>query len=194
MSVFQMNEEELRDFRTLASEWRKDPYICIMKSFIQHGTITTYDHCLNVAAMAFWINRRWHLKADERVLVTGAILHDFFLYDWHGRDQGASHKAEALTACSERLKRLPDSKITGREIGVGPGDWTHSYKHPLIAGENAQKLFGVDLRTRKVIESHMWPYTFWRLPGSREAWIVSIADKYCSAKETLFCRRKGGRS
>ena len=51
----------------------------------------------------------------------------------------------------------------------------------------------VKSNAKKVIESHMWPLTLRAFPGSREAAIVCFADKYCSAWETLFMRKKGGR-
>ena len=48
---------------------------------------------------------------------------------------------------------------------------------------------GVDEDTAKVIHSHMWPLNLTRLPASKEAWIVCIADKCCSLHETLFRRK-----
>lgn len=54
-----------------------------MQQFIQHGTVTTYEHCLRVTRIAYWLNLHWHCHADEVSLVRGAFLHDFYLYDWH---------------------------------------------------------------------------------------------------------------
>ena len=55
------------------------------KNYIQHGDVTTYQHCKNVVRVSFWLNRRLHLHADETSLAVGAFLHDFYLYDWHKR-------------------------------------------------------------------------------------------------------------
>ena len=60
-----------------------DPHALEMQQFIQHGTVTTYEHCMRVVRIAFWLNRRLGLAADEVSLVRGAFLHDFYLYDWH---------------------------------------------------------------------------------------------------------------
>lgn len=188
MHLFTLSENESKDFHQLIAVWTRDQYVTIMKHFIQHGVITTYDHSLSVAAIAFWFNRRWRLGADEERLIRCAILHDFFLYDWHG--SGPSKSVTPLSLlCGEKFKGLPLSKVTNQRVGIGPGNWTHSYKHPLIASENASHIFGIDRKEQKIIECHMWPYTFWRLPSCREAWIIVLADKYCSSRETLFCRK-----
>ncbi|MDR2536008.1 MAG: HD domain-containing protein [Treponema sp.] len=54
----------------------------LCKSFIQHGCISVYEHSLEVAKMSFSIGEFFKIK-DQQSLVRGALLHDFFLYDWH---------------------------------------------------------------------------------------------------------------
>lgn len=68
------------------------------------------------------------------------------------------------------------------------GHGLHGFSHSNTAMENAINHFGIGKRTQAVIESHMWPLTFTKIPKSREAWIVCIADKCISTKETLLCR------
>ena len=68
------------------------------------------------------------------------------------------------------------------------GNGLHGFSHSNTAKRNAVKHFGVSRRTQQVIESHMWPLTITKIPKSREAWIVCIADKCVSAKETVLCR------
>ena len=62
-----------------------------MKRYVQHGRVSTYAHCERVARLSWLLNRDLHLGADERALLTGAMLHDFYLYDWHRRD-GGTHR------------------------------------------------------------------------------------------------------
>lgn len=62
-----------------------------MRQYIQHGNVTTYDHCMNVAVLSYWLAVRFHLPVNKRVLVTGAFLHDFYLYDWHSKNHGRLH-------------------------------------------------------------------------------------------------------
>ena len=54
-----------------------------MKTFIQHGHISTYEHVINVVCMSCRVDRRFHARSDKRSLIRGAFLHDFYLYDWH---------------------------------------------------------------------------------------------------------------
>lgn len=57
-----------------------------MKQYIQHGHTSTYEHCMHVVQLSYWLNHQLHLHADEQALLTGAFLHDFYLYDWHEKD------------------------------------------------------------------------------------------------------------
>ena len=72
-----------------------------MKKYIQHGAISTYDHCRNVVRVSYWLSRRLKIRVDERALARGAFLHDFYLYDWHISDSherlhGFHHPSVAL--------------------------------------------------------------------------------------------------
>ena len=61
-----------------------------MGQYIQHGNTSTLTHCLVVAyysyRMALWLPLRFSYKS----LVRGAMLHDFYLYDWHIPDKSHS--------------------------------------------------------------------------------------------------------
>ena len=59
-----------------------------LKAYRQHGRCSVYDHSLDVASLALRLSRRLHLKTDESALIRGALLHDYFLYDWHVRQPG----------------------------------------------------------------------------------------------------------
>ena len=37
-----------------------------MKKYVQHGTISTYDHCRNVVRVSYWLSRRLRIRVDER--------------------------------------------------------------------------------------------------------------------------------
>lgn len=58
------------------------------KDAFQHGDTTVYEHSIHVAYKSLEIARAWHLKVDEASLIRGALLHDYFLYDWHNADEG----------------------------------------------------------------------------------------------------------
>ena len=47
----------------------------------QHHATSRYQHCLNVAWYSYLMARKAGL--DYRSCARGAMLHDFYLYDWH---------------------------------------------------------------------------------------------------------------
>ena len=65
---------------------RQNPRVLLMKNYLQHGRVSTYEHCENVAKASIHLNHSFHLHADERIMVRAAMLHDFYLYDWHMPD------------------------------------------------------------------------------------------------------------
>ena len=54
-----------------------------MKNYIQHGTVSTYEHCFNVALTCSKLTDFLKLKVNYDEMIIGAFLHDFYLYDWH---------------------------------------------------------------------------------------------------------------
>ena len=64
----------------------------------------------------------------------------------------------------------------------------HGFTHAAEAASNAANDFDLTDREKNIIESHMWPLNLTRLPRSKEAALVCVADKVCSLKETLFYR------
>ncbi|MCR5786028.1 MAG: HD domain-containing protein [Eubacterium sp.] len=112
-----LSKKELEEFEEIVKEYKNHPAVLSMKKYIQHGKITTYDHCEDVAKHCFWINRRLKLGADENSLVIGAFLHDFYLYDWHfsteeskghatGHAGRAKNNAVKHFGVSEKIQRI----------------------------------------------------------------------------------------
>ena len=95
------------------------------------------------------------VNADVKTTVRAAMLHDLYLYDWHIKD--------------------PENRPP----------LTHGFTHPAAAAENAKKYFEPSEKELKIIRSHMWPLTLLHMPTSKEAFIVTMADKYCATNETL---------
>ena len=65
----------------------------------------------------------------------------------------------------------------------------HLKDHPYIAAENAEKDFGIHEPIKKVIKSHMWPINFTEFPKTKEARIISHADKTIYLREIICSRR-----
>ena len=63
--------------------------------FMQHGDVSVYEHSVSVAKTCVLIARKLSLKVNYDSLVKGALLHDYFLYDWHIKDP--SHRLHGFT-------------------------------------------------------------------------------------------------
>ena len=79
------NDKNVRDAEQLVEEMAKDPRVLRMKSFTQHGKVSTYEHSLSVARMSLRLAKGLRLNVDRAEMVRGALLHDYYLYDWHSR-------------------------------------------------------------------------------------------------------------
>lgn len=71
------------------------------REYTQHGCISCYDHSLAVAFYSLKIANRFRLRCNRESLVKGALLHDFFLYDWHLPDR--SHGLHGFTHAKTAL-------------------------------------------------------------------------------------------
>ncbi|MCR4590005.1 MAG: HD domain-containing protein [Lachnospiraceae bacterium] len=151
-----LNRSEQKEIDRILSGIKENERVQNMKKFVQHGKVSTYRHCENVTRLSYLLNKRLGLRADTETLLKGAMLHDFYLYDWHEKDNGTH-------------------------------DW-HGFIHADRAIKNAETVFGVNDKVKHVVHCHMWPLNITRLPRSREAWIVCVADKCVSLFESLFLR------
>ena len=150
----------IEDYKKLDEEY----YDCIkdlvenvkvlkMDEFIQHGNTSCLKHCLAVSYKSYRFAKTFNL--DYKAVARAALLHDFFLYDWHH---------------NKKKKHLFQK---------------HGYIHPKIALENAIKYFDLTPKEQDIILKHMWPLTLRSIPKYKESMLVCFVDKYISSKETL---------
>lgn len=71
------------------------------KKFLQHGKVSVYTHSVRVAVLSLFLAELLRVKVNEEAMMRGALLHDYFLYDWHEKDDshrwhGFSHARAAL--------------------------------------------------------------------------------------------------
>lgn len=59
------------------------------KRFAHHAHTSVFAHSVAVAYVCVYLALKLHMRVDMRALVRGALLHDYFLYDWHAFDGGA---------------------------------------------------------------------------------------------------------
>lgn len=123
-----------------------------LKDFFHHNS-SIYAHVHDVAYFSYRVSK--YFKLDYRSAARGALLHDFFLYDWRNHD----------------VPDLPREKF-------------HGLAHPAIAVANAKKYFTLNEIEEDIIKRHMWPLTLVP-PKYKESYIVSFADKYLSSREFI---------
>ena len=92
----------------------------LTRGFIQHGDVSVYEHVVSVArasAAAGASLERMGVRVDRPSLIRGALLHDYFLYDWH--DPDPSHRLHGFTHPAAALARaLEDFELTERERNI----------------------------------------------------------------------------
>ena len=91
--MMRLTEQQGRDFSRIVAPYLARGEVRRMDSYIQHGNVTTLAHCMRVARTCYSWSCRLNLKVNNEDLVTGALLHDFYLYDWHDRSTSRPHHA-----------------------------------------------------------------------------------------------------
>ncbi len=84
----------------------------LSQSFRQHGDVSVALHCFFAAVVCVRLARALALRVDTRALVRGALLHDYFLYDWH--DPDPSHRLHGFRHAGFALRNA------GRDFFLGP--------------------------------------------------------------------------
>ena len=101
-----------------------------MNRYIQHGNTSCLLHSIAVSYYSYRLAKFLRLNIHEKELIRGALLHDYFLYDWH-----AKYKPT-------------------RNVGL------HGRIHPKIALFNARKDYDINELEADIIARHMFPLTF----------------------------------
>ena len=90
-----------------------------MKEYIQHGNVTVNAHVMNVARYSVALSERLHISCSKRELVRGALLHDYFLYDWHIPDKENPHNLHGFYHPGVALRNAErEYKLTEREKNI----------------------------------------------------------------------------
>jgi len=148
------------EYISYITEFAKSDAVKEMKSYVQHGDTSTYEHCLNVSYYSYKVAKKLGLNARECAI--GGLLHDLFLYDWHDKNRDG-HKEFFLP---------------------------HGFTHGVVAERNARKYFEIDEICSDIIITHMFPLTIWKVPKYKESYVVLMVDKYLSTAEVFSRKRK----
>jgi uncharacterized protein len=89
------------------------------KEHIQHGNMSVQEHCINVAKASLYIKDKLNIQCDTRDLVRGALLHDYFLYDWHISDKKDPHRLHGFYHPGRALKNAQkEYDVTVRQADI----------------------------------------------------------------------------
>lgn len=123
MEKYRKQYEQRREFYRLLKENASD--ILHSENFqktrhhIQHGTMPVHRHCLDVAKQSIKINKALGLGCKERDLIRGALLHDYFLYDWHDKHRENYRKLHGFYHPGIALKNArKEYHLTRREEDI----------------------------------------------------------------------------
>lgn len=81
-------EVDYTAFRRVLAEVLPRGRVAEMKKYISHSDVTVYRHCIKVAFTAYTLAVRYRISCNLHALVRGALLHDYYLYDWHDKNKG----------------------------------------------------------------------------------------------------------
>lgn len=86
---------------------------------MQHGTVSVREHSMNVARTSLMLAETLHIPCDRRDLARGALLHDYFLYDWHKEDKDHPHKLHGFYHPGTALRNAEkEYELNGRQRDI----------------------------------------------------------------------------
>ena len=97
-----LSVNERKEFIRIIRELLATDQVYEMRNYIQHGNTSTFTHCLVVAYYSYLLSLRLPIHYDVTSIVRGAMLHDFYLYDWHVPDKG--HRLHGFVHAGFSLK------------------------------------------------------------------------------------------
>lgn len=147
---------EFEEFFAYAKPILLHPIYRLQKHY-SHHTRSLYDHSVLVAYCAFKMGKR--LSLDVESIVRGALLHDFFLYDWH--IEGKKHPKKLFKK--------------------------HGFTHAKKSYINASFFFQLNVVEKDIILKHMFPLNI-RSPLYIESWLVNVVDNIITFREYFFHR------
>lgn len=100
-NAFKLNSRNKKMLYKAIKKLREDGQLDREKSYFQHGQTTVYEHSVQVASTSLVFSQILPMHVNKKSLVRGALLHDYFLYDWHIKDKthrlhGFYHAGTAL--------------------------------------------------------------------------------------------------
>lgn len=108
-----------RDMRKYAGDILRSKNFRSSAKNMQHSNISVMKHSMKVAYLALWMNRKFKFKCKEQELTRGALLHDYFLYDWHDKERENFKRLHGFHHAGTALKNaMKEYELTEIEIDI----------------------------------------------------------------------------
>lgn len=119
LRFFHQQKELHQQIRLHGEDILRSDHFRQTREYIQHGNMTVSGHCINVARYSLKISRKLGIACSQRELVRGALLHDYFLYDWHDKEHRDIWKLHGLFHPGIALRNASrDYALTAREKDI----------------------------------------------------------------------------
>lgn len=116
---YERHKELNRQIRMAARDILYSPNFRGTRAHIQHGNMTVNKHCMNVAQYSLAFSDKLHISCNRRDLIRGALLHDYFLYDWHDPMHVGVHNLHGFYHPGIALKNASaEYRLTKRERDI----------------------------------------------------------------------------
>ena len=117
ISHIQNSETIHVQFWNLVEKLINESELISTSAFIQHGNTTVLLHSIAVAYYSYLIASALRRDSFKSELITGALFHDYFLYDWHIRDK--SHRLHGFYHPKKALENTQKIiNLTDREQNI----------------------------------------------------------------------------
>lgn len=118
--------QKLKNYRTIQKQIMQEAEDILnsrnfykTKQYLQHGNVTVNEHVWNVARYSVIISEKLRIPCNRREMIRGALLHDYFLYDWHQPDEKNPHKLHGFYHPGTALRNASrDFDLTDREKDI----------------------------------------------------------------------------
>ena len=145
--IKQKNEQR----RLTAKEYRKTvrpiatkPVVQSMKKFNHHSQTSCFKHSVHVSYMNYIVCKK--LGLDDNAAAKAGLLHDLFLYDWHGHKPEKGERMHGFEHPNKALKNAHDNfSLTKKE-----GDMITKHMFPLTLTPPSYKETYVIVMTDKL--------------------------------------------
>ena len=99
--TYHLSDEQEKYFYDTLEELCRQSRLLESHRYMQHGDTSVFRHSVSVAYFSYYLALKMNAPVDIHSLVRGALLHDYFLYDWHQKDpshrlHGFRHPKTAL--------------------------------------------------------------------------------------------------